>query len=135
MVRINFSKIKNTQLIIYNDRSKIILGSIHFTLEIISLKTIFNLIIINFNEQTIIYDILTLSQIKIINNTIMDLYSTIINIKQNKYFIISVLNTHKKQILINALLFEQNNKEEIIETSCNNINSIECDSQSLRVLL
>ncbi len=65
----------------------------------------------------------------------MDLYSTIINIKQNKYFIISVLNTHKKQILINALLFEQNNKEEIIETSCNNINSIECDSQSLRVLL
>lgn len=114
MVRINFSKIKNTQLIIYNDRNKTILGSIHFTLEIISFKTIFNLIIINFNEQTIIYDILTLSQIKIINNTIMDLYSTIINIKQNKYFIISVLNTHKKQILINALLFEQNNKEEII---------------------
>lgn len=140
----NLSNIKNTQLIIYNDRTKTILGSIHFSLEIISLKILFNLIILNFNEQTIIYDILTLSQIKIINNTIMDLYSTIINIKQNKYFLISVLNTHKKQILINTLSFDdiknkklnikENNKEEIIETSCNTITSIERDSQSMRVL-
>ena len=139
-----FSQIKSNQLIIYNDKKKSNLGKISFELEIINIKIVFNLVIINFYNQIIIYDLLTLNSIKTINNTIMDLFSSIINIKQNKYFIISLLNSNKKQILINQLSFEENknknkklniNKEEIINANCNFISNLSCDSIAMNILL
>ena len=137
-----FSKIRNNQLIIYNDKDKSILGKINFELEIYSIKTIFNYIIINFKEQTIIYDILTLIKIKTINNTLVNLYSTIINIRQNKFCIISIVN--QTQISIISLILEDKNKtlniiddknEELINVNCSIINNISCDNQSMNILI